>query len=249
MMKTDRIDRFRTAIRKRIGTVLSLTAAIVILLTTVLPMSVSAAENNDMPDLSAEGSITVTLKNPESGKPLGSENEFTLYKVADVKVDNGFKFVYTADFAEAGNAPAADAEMNAELAAKLKGIAGKNAATPEGSAGVDSDGKISFGGLKVGLYLVVQSAAGTGKEKYAVDPFLVTIPMRGTDGTLIYNVDATAKVGITPPDDHPGPRTPQRRPPRLPQTGQLWWPVFAGTAAGVLLLVVGILNKRKSDHR
>lgn len=246
-MKIGRIGRVRTAIGKSAGSILSLVVVITMILALAAPMGASAAENKDLPDLDAEGSITVTLKNPKSGKPLGSENKFTLYKVADVTTENGYKFVYTEDFAEAGTAPAADSEMNANLASKLMKIA-KNGAASIDTASAGSDGKISFGGLKVGLYLIVQSAAGTGDEKYAVDPFLVTIPMRGTDGTLIYNVDATAKVGITPPKNPPKPPTPHR-PPRLPQTGQLWWPVFVGAAAGVILLAAGILNKNKNGNR
>lgn len=248
-MKADRIRRLGAEIVKCTRPLLSLTVVFVMVLTMVMPAGAFAAENKDFPDLDAEGAITVTLKNPKTGKALGAENKFTLYKVADVLAEDGYKFVYTGDFAEAGTAPAADAEMNAELASKLMKIAKNKAAASIDTASAGSNGKISFSGLKVGLYLIVQSAAGTGNEKYAVDPFLVTIPMRETAGTLIYNVDATAKVGITPPEKPPTPPTPPHRPPRLPQTGQLWWPVFAAAAAGVILLAAGVYNKKKNGNR
>ena len=234
---------------KRISSILSLTVATVMVLSLAVPMGASATENKEFPDLNAEGSITVTLKNPKDGKSIGSENEFTLYKVADVVTENGYRFAYTADFAEAGTAPTADEQMNAELASKLSGIAKNSAAASVAKSSVDSEGEISFGGLKVGLYLVVQSATGTGENKYAVAPFLVTIPMRETDGKLIYDVDATAKVGITPPEKPDRPPHKPPHPPKLPQTGQLWWPVFAAAAAGVLLLVAGVGNKRKNGSR
>ena len=34
---------------------------------------------------------------------------------------------------------------------------------------------------------------------------------------------------------------------RIPQTGQLWWPVTALTLAGLGLLCLGILRRRKGD--
>jgi len=35
---------------------------------------------------------------------------------------------------------------------------------------------------------------------------------------------------------------------KLPQTGLLWWPVPVLAAAGLLLLILGTLLKRKNDH-
>ena len=34
---------------------------------------------------------------------------------------------------------------------------------------------------------------------------------------------------------------------KIPQTGQLWWPVAAMSAAGVCLVGAGLLRRRKQD--
>ena len=36
--------------------------------------------------------------------------------------------------------------------------------------------------------------------------------------------------------------------PNLPQTGQLWWPVPAMVAAGLLLVLIGLLRRRRARH-
>ena len=137
-------------------------------------------------------------------------------------------------------------DVSAELAAKLAKLADSRGISPlVSSAKPDGSGVVSFDGLEVGLYLVVQTGTGKGDEAYTIDPFLVTIPLKGSDGALIYDVDATPKVGIKPNETPPKKTPPPKRPPKLPQTGQLWWPVFVGAAAGIILLVSGIMNKKR----
>ena len=94
-----------------------------LVLTLAAPAGAFASENSEMPDLSRSGSISVTFKNPKNGKPVGGENIFALYKVADVVVDNGFHFVYRDKFAEADDSLSEDAGLSAELAAKLAKLA------------------------------------------------------------------------------------------------------------------------------
>lgn len=38
------------------------------------------------------------------------------------------------------------------------------------------------------------------------------------------------------------------KPPMLPQTGQLWWPVFVLLAGGLLLLIFGVIRRQRSQH-
>lgn len=230
-------------IKKRSGSivraVLAMSLSLMILIGAI---PVAAAENGD-PDLDRVGSISITFKDPKTGKALGSGNKVGLYKVADVIIDDGYKFAYCSAFATAGTAPAADEDLNSALAEKLAKIAKDNSVSEDvSSKSIDSEGKVEFNDLKVGLYLVVQTAKGTGTQAYTINPFLVTIPYRDTDGTLIYDVNATPKVGIEQP---PTPPSPPRKPPHLPQTGQLWWPVMILGAAGVLFVVFGIVRKKR----
>ena len=55
---------------------------------------------------------------------------------------------------------------------------------------------------------------------------------RDGDAFEIVNTDTTHNP---PPENH------------LPQTGQLWWPVAAMSAAGVCLVGAGLLRRRKQD--
>jgi len=48
----------------------------------------------------------------------------------------------------------------------------------------------------------------------------------------------------TPPPHKP-PKTPPKR--RIPRTGQLWWPVAVGFSAGAVLIVAGILMRKKNQ--
>ena len=50
----------------------------------------------------------------------------------------------------------------------------------------------------------------------------------------------------TGPASTPPPKTPM--PDRLPQTGQLWWPVPLLLAAGLVLVIAGLLRRRRSGQ-
>ena len=72
----------------------------------------------------------------------------------------------------------------------------------------------------------------------------VSIPLRDKSGALIYDVTAKAKpVGVAKEIVPPPP--PKPKPKRVPQTGQLWWPVMAFGAAGMLLVCAGLLRKSR----
>jgi hypothetical protein len=103
---------------------------------------------------------------------------------------------------------------------------------------------VSFDGLEVGLYLVMQDARGEGENRYFLSPFLISIPYRNADGSLAYDITADAKpIGVykelVPPPPAPTPK-------KIPQTGQLWWPVAMLGAAGVLFVVMGMVRRSKS---
>lgn len=66
---------------------------------------------------------------------------------------------------------------------------------------------MTFRGLELGLYLIVQTEASKGYEP--INPFLVSLPM-AEDGKWNYAVDASPKVGAytpTKPDTPPTPPT------------------------------------------
>lgn len=104
----------------------------------------------------------------------------------------------------------------------------------------DEEGSVCFPELEYGLYLLVQEQAAEGYS--AVSPFLVTV-----DG----DVDATPKLALEPEDTvptappdtpettEPEPTEPEPTEPRLPQTGQLNWPVPVLAITGLLVFMFG----------
>jgi len=143
------------------------------------------AQGAGEPDLTQIGSIEVTMKQEEEVVPGGT---LTLYRVGEIQQKNtGYYFSPVGDFAESGEALE---DLSApELAEELAGYAQEeNGDTLQ----IDDNGKALFDELELGLYLVVQYDAAEGYEK--VSPFLVTVPVN-INGSYIYQVDATPKVG------------------------------------------------------
>ena len=76
--------------------------------------------------------------------------------------------------------------------------------------------------------------------------------MTSADGkTLIYDINASPKAESEPVQPTPAPTpTPKPSDPKLPQTGQLNWPVPVLFGSGVLMLIVGFaiyMKGRKHD--
>ena len=241
-----------TGFRKRMKgiakSVLALSMCLVMPLTAI---PASAAEN-EFPDLDRTGSLSIkfTYYNDKTGEnvPVSGGNSVGLFKVADAIVDNGYKFVVDDRFASAGEIPSTSEELDAvniDLADEMSKIA-ENYDFDVAPLEMDANGVVSFDGLGVGMYLVMQSARGTGENEFYLSPFLITIPYRNPDGSLSYDVNANSKpLGIhheppKPIDDDDIP------PKKIPQTGQLWWPVIALGAAGILALTFGFVRRMKS---
>ena len=218
---------------------------------TLLPAS--AAQNTEIPDPDRIGSISITFTyyDENSGKtmPVTGGNSVGLYKVADVVVENGFKYVADERFAGAGEIPDTDEALDAanfDLATKMASIA-ENYPFDVKSKEMDSGGRVSFDGLEVGLYLVAQDAQGKGNNKITVSPFLITIPQKNPDGSLSYDADAQAKPLRAAGEEVPPPPAPPT-PRRIPQTGQLWWPVIALGGTGILVICFGVLRKNRNNE-
>lgn len=97
-----------------------------------------------------------------------------------------------------------------------------------------TNGKATFSGLGVGLYLIVQNKAADGYSP--LNPFLVSVPYM-EDGQYRYHVTASVKSELEREPETTSPST--KPPPDLPQTGQLNWPVPVLAAAGMAMLLLG----------
>ena len=239
-----------TGFRKRMKGIAKAVLALSMCLVMPLTAIPASAAENEFPDLDRTGSLSITYKyyNEKTGetKPVSGGNSVGLFKVADVIVDNGFKFKLDDRFASVGEIPATSEELdivNMDLAEAMERIA-KDYDFDVPSQETDANGRVSFDGLEVGLYLVMQDARGEGENRYFLSPFLITIPYRNADGSLSYDITADAKpIGIYK-EQVPPPTPPT--PPTIPQTGQLWWPVAALGAAGVLFVVMGMVRRSRN---
>lgn len=228
----------------------ALALCLALFLAWTMPLAAAATAPSDFPDMERPGSITATFTyyDKDSGKtlPVSGGNSVGLYKVADVVEDNGFHFEVDPRFSSAGEIPATSEELdraNVELAAKMAKIAA-DYNFDISPIEMDADGTVLFSDLEIGLYLVMQARQGTGDYNYVISPFLISIPYQNPDGTLVYDVNAQSKpIGIAwiPPESPDEPDKPKN----LPQTGQLWWPVLALSAAGAAFIIAGVAAKRR----
>lgn len=210
-----------------------------LLLCCLWPTNAFAA--HEVPDLTRQGSLSVTVRDTGSGKTVAG-GALTLYKVGYVQVDDGnYSFAYTDGFAACGLAlgDLTGATLADELAAYVKAQHLSGITLP-----VSDDGTVVFPKLDLGLYLVMQTQAA---ENYTVlNPFLVTIPLHEADvDGYVYDVNAAPKAGTvtyTPPADDVLPEGD-----RLPQTGQLWWPVPVLAVCGLLSIVIGVARRKNAE--
>ncbi len=219
-------------------------AAVLLALMLLCGMNVSAlAADNASLDFSQTGSITLTLEDTDVDTVSGGA--VTLYQVATLYLDDGnMAYAYTDAFANCG------IELNVEntsLAAYLAAWVSDD--TPGTTQTVGSGGTVSFSGLDLGLYLIVQTTSSKNYE--TICPFVGTLPCDDGD-TCDYTVDASPKVGAVIPIT-PTPTvavTASPTPSTLAQTGQLNWPIPILAGIGIMLVILGVVMTvaYKKDH-
>ena len=103
------------------------------------------------------------------------------------------------------------------------------------------EGKALFEELPKGLFLIYQEKSAAGYNN--LSPFLVTIPYDGkTDVTASSKTELKKEPNPTPTT---GPTTPTGS--KLPQTGQLTWPVPVLACCGMAFFVIGWWLCRRKD--
>lgn len=167
-------------------------AALLLAVVLVLPLApkAAAAEKQTVDPAKDTGSISLTLK----GDAGAAKNvEITLYQVGKGTVVNNnlvFELVdglENADFKEPVDLNGLTAEENITNAAALKAAIEKlqNAQTgdvvPTWSGKTNDEGVVTFTGLPVGVYLVVQTSPSS--DYYSITSFLMYLPMTNEEGT------------------------------------------------------------------
>ena len=243
-------------------------AALAVLLTTLLALCAPALA------VAPTGSLTLTASygtTPLVGAP------FKLYLVAEHDVASDFALCGEFAGSSVDLSDLSTAGKLAQAALDLERWAGEKEIAPLTQQNTDSSGSVSFTSLAQGLYLVGGVTHQQGSHRYQSAPCLISLPSwDGSTGVWELNATAFPKFERrgtsggdstptptepdtpTPPDpeDQPvdpveppdTPPTPPVGPEKLPQTGQLKWPVPVLAALGMLLLLAGsILMRRERD--
>ena len=223
-------------------------AGVFVLMLVYLPMTVEAAGSID-----PEREVSLTISYQQDGTPLNGA-QFDIYLVA--VMDECGELTPTADFAQFDVQIRGkhDEEWKA-LASSLEDYILRENLLPADSGKTDSRGLLTFPAgqqkLKHGLYLVLGHRHSQGGYQYEASSFPVLLPGADKEANeWIYNVTAYPKYhytkeGIEEKLDRPTPLLPSGK---LPQTGQLWWPVPILLAVGILLLVSGLIRRRKRNY-
>lgn len=219
-----------------------LRSLLALLLLLELPLSAAA---HPVPDAKKDGQCSITVTMTYRGKALKG-GTLALYKMGDVAEEDGnYSFVpveaIRGDLAQFGDIQSPD------LAGKLAKLEKQLTPVTADPVTVGKDGTATFSNLTFGLYLVVQKTVPAGYGK--TEPFLVSLPYL-YEGEYQYDVASEPKTDLerevpTKPTSPPTKPTPSSGGGKLPQTGQLWWPVPVLTCGGLGCIVVGLLRRRR----
>lgn len=244
-----------------------------LVLCVVLPMNIYARE---VASLERRGTIHIKLQsNPSKTAVAGAG--ISLFKVGEVYVDDGFHFRYTDTFSALRYDINTGLENPVKYTERVTEHVYKKRLQPMTTLYSNQNGEVSFTGLELGLYYVVQFERVDGFTK--IVPFLITVPQKNADETLTYEIDAMPKLSTVSDasiDDNgrgsaidgdsqkmstggdgissmPGGGTEIGKggvvsQPKLPQTGQLWWPIFVLILLGVLFIGIGYMGKYRQKQ-
>lgn len=217
------------------------------------------ADATNRPDPTQKGSIEIIMQKDGMPVPGGS---LTLYQIGTLIEENGlyrYELVESLQTTELLLEDLQSPQLAEDFAAKV-------VPTDGNKKEIDAEGKIAYTDLELGVYLLIQEEAPMGYRK--LRPFLVTVP-EVVNEEYIYQVQAGPKIALEPeatpiPTPIPTPvpvvtpppeitPTPSEAPPKLPQTGQLNWPIPVMAVAGLGLFAMGWIlcfgQKRDSEKK
>ena len=177
--------------------------------------------------------------------------EVTVYKVSDALEDDGNKYFNpktSGQFQSLARKTTADGQKIAAIRtisseeltkqnAALAKILAANRSGIKGTTAKVSKGSVTVSNLTPGLYLMVMTKKSPENAEFA--PFLFSLP----DPKGNYNVKASPKPSVKVTETE---KPKEKLPKKLPQTGQLWWPVPILLLAGLFLVFAGVVFRRKA---
>ncbi len=209
------------------------------------------ARAHETPDLSQKGTVTVEMV--FDGKPV-TGGSLAACRVGQILENNGdYSFAPTDEMA---SFPGSYADItDPKLAEEISAFVEKEKLSPCANA-ENKGGKAELTDLEPGLYLIVQDKASDGFKP--LTPFLIAVPMN-EDGHYVYDVSAEGKFELQEAPPEPtettaateATETTQPEGSKLPQTGQLNWPIPVLALTGLLLFSAGWtlrFGKGKNPH-
>lgn len=196
-----------------------------------LPVTASAY---DVPDVTRKDCrIEVVLWDRLSDKGIVGA-ELVLYRVGYVDADSNGHF----NFYDVNSQKIIDQVTSQTTASQIHEKVKEGSYTEKYKERFEKQGTYYFTDLPTGLYLVVQEKAA---EKYGtMSPFLISVPYMH-DGEYQYTVTANVKTELKKETEPTKPSSTEEKPSggKLPQTGQLTWPIPWLASGGMLLFALG----------
>ncbi len=196
-------------------------------------------------------SLTVNLRDYNK-KIIIKDADVFIYKVADFITFSKHEYMPDERFASVISDldfSSLDKTCTSENSKVIENYIKKNKISADKTLKTDDNGKAFFENLDLGIYLVVVS----NTEEYSVDTFLIEVPL-SENGVFTNEVSATPKIGsLTVPQkpnnpDNNNDSNNSNNGGKIPQTGQLKWPVPVMLISGITLIVLGYAdycNKKK----
>lgn len=231
----------------------------VLLLCAALLVAAAPAAQAVKVDYGRNRSISIKLDSVSLAADL-TGTVFSLYRIGDVEnKGDGIRYVTSGQFAHTSLGSSLEYSTSDEVkraAEYLVGYVRNHGISPSYVVSASKDGAALFQNPDVGVYL---GRASGGPWGLIVTPFIVSVPRFTRESgreELQYAVAVVPKAEMLPPTPTPSP-TPycppyNPRPPKLPQTGVLLWPIIAVGSGGLLFILLGawalaVARKRRSD--
>lgn len=183
--------RLRTDARHPRQLVLDVVTFAVALLCAACLAPGTKANAADLLDADQVGSLSVNLRC--DGNPVANAG-LDLYRVAGLEWDKSegqWTYVSAKGFSNLGVDPYVVDSWTEDVTTSVADEA--EGAKPVAKDASDASGRVTFGNLSTGVYLVKQHAVTVGED--TIKPFMVSIPL-AEDEVYVYDVDASPKVSV-----------------------------------------------------
>lgn len=195
----------------------------------------------------AEYYLTVTLADKQKGVVI-QDAEISVYKLGDFTDLESREITFEKSFEEIASTldfSSSEKTCTSRNANTLVDFVKENEIKPSVSVKSDKNGVGKASLSDMGVYLVEITDSGN----YNAEPFIIEIPV-WENGTLTYEISASPKISAKTNTNTPGNNTGSTNTgTKIPQTGQLKWPVPVLAIAGVTLVVLGIADRSFVKNR